>query len=347
MINYAATCGFNLGLVRLMFEGLKKQTSKDFELVLSDHYFLRHQDAVKELAAHADFPVTHVPVIPHPTLPRHYLDCSVFNQSPLFGESERFVRLSEWRLIHPTLTETLLAAPSRHLVDFHFQHAPAEAWNEDEGIINWDAVQFEDLPQTFHERTPINCYGNNSLDMTTWVEVNGFNEVAFGFYHFEDHDFAARLANSEIPCIRVGNKMFRIPHDYGANPGRCESPPERPFAAACHKCEQLIATIRAVVGEVSYFQWSEFFLLRGKDVRVVDSEFQSFIICNDCGFLFPWLTDPRGWAIYEGTDYKRSPINVEGAGRNLNTLWDEMRGQPLDLKLRVFEASWVDPYFLK
>jgi len=340
----------NQDMLRMMLASLKRQTRKDFNVILVDHHYQARKGAVRELRGECDFEVLHMPHFPAPHVAKRYMDCSVFNAGWVMSEAERCVRFSEWRFLKSDFVATLLAEKAEAFVDFYFHEIPegADVWDRERARIKWENVG--DYPEKFELffRTPSNCFANNALSRELWLDVNGFNEVSFNFFHWEDIDYDARCGHAGYSGKRIPNQMFRIHHQYGSLQNRAKREMELPFKSLCARCEATHSKAVNEIGAVSHPQWVECFSKREGGMGKVEQNGKTWMVCEDCNFIFPALPDDDIVAYAsEDKHYKRSPINVSGSGRNLRRLSDDLKGKRWEEKIEIFNASWTNPRYLE
>ena len=336
-------------MLRMMLRCLGDQTCQDFDVILADHHYDARKSSVDELSKNYKFKIHHIPIIPAPHVAKHYIDCSVFNVGWILSDAERCIRYSEWRFLDPKLTETILDEPKELFLDFYFhniQETP-KLWNRETGLIKWEEVPLFNDPDTDIEQIPLNCYANNTTSREQWAKVNGFNEVDFNFFHWEDIDYNARCRNSGFRGKRLSNMMFRIDHPYGLEPNRANRPCEKPFKQPCDSCEDLIHYVRYHIGTPTHKEWGSIFAARHSQVSIVERGFKKWAICNKCNFIIPILdTEDLAEYILRDGNYTKSPINVNGSGRNLQTLIDDLKGKSMATKLQIYEDSWTNERYL-
>jgi len=343
-------------MLRMMLNCLKSQTCHDFDVILADHHYDARRSVVAELSEHCSFNVWHTPVNPAPHVARRYMDCSVFNVGWVMSEAKRCVRYSEWRFLSPDFVATLLSEPADLFIDFDFHCLHDEApWDRTTGDIMWDRVPDFGSKTKNYPITPSNCYGNVALSREKWLDVNGFNEVSFNFYHWEDIDYSARCSNSGYAAKRIVQKMVRMHHDYGQYPNRANRKVEREFKPICSACSDLISYASSNVGVdddsigiVSESQWSSLFDARYPQVKRVDQGRKSWHVCQKCNFIFPCVTpDGNLDYVFGDPEYKTSPIDVSGSGRNLRNLSDDLKGLSWPDKIELYKNSWENPRYLE
>lgn len=336
-------------MLRMMLKSLEDQTCKDFDVVLADHHYNARKDTVKELEAKCSFKIHHVPIIPAPHVAKHYIDCSVFNVGWLLSEAERCVRYSEWRFLNPKLTETILGEPKDSFLDFYFHNIPEtpKLWDRDTGLISWDEVpEFNDKVEEM-EQIPLNCYANNTISREQWTKVNGFNEVDFNFFHWEDIDYNARCRNAGFVGKRIPNMVVRIDHPYGHEKNRANRPCEKPFKQPCESCEAMITYVRYHIGTPTHLEWGHLFKSRYSQVRSIKRNQREWVACNKCNFIIPIVnTEDLSEYILKDPNYTKSPANISGSGRNLEPLVQDLKGKNLQQKLEIYEDSWTNERYL-
>ena len=171
--------------------------------------------------------------------------------------------------------------------------------------------------------------------------MNGFNEVSFNFYHWEDLDYSARCNHAGYGGKRIPNKIYRIQHQYGQEKNRGPRAPEKPFPDVCSHCAEAMQFVQKHVESITTDNWSSVFSLRNKDVRLVTKGCKSWYVCQRCNFILPEVKghDLIGY-VEKDLNYTRAPVNVSQAGRNLRRLSDDIKGKSWDEKIEVYAKSW-------
>ena len=339
----------NQDMIRMMLDCLHHQTCKLFDVVVADHHYKARRDFIKELSTKYSFNIYHIPIYPAPHVAKHYIDCSVFNIGWLFSDAARCIRYSEWRCLNPTLTETILNEPEESFIDFYFHNISEteDIWDRKTGKINWDYIpKFE---ETHHIMSTIdmNCYGNNTTNKNWWLQVNGYNEVNFNFFHWEDIDYNARCKNSKFHGIRIPNMMVRFTHPYGNESNRANRPCEIPFKTVCDSCAALMTYIHQYIGTPTHIEWGHLFKSRYQQVCSVKQNNKEWVVCKKCNFVIP-LVDTEDIVQYllRDASYTKSPINVSGSARNMEALSNDMKNKSLETKLEIYKTSWENKRYL-
>lgn len=335
-------------MLRMMLLSLEQQTCKEFDVILADHHYDARKDVVKELSQNHGFEIKHTPIYPAPHVAKNYIDCSVFNVGWVMSEAERCVRYSEWRFLHPTLTETILNEPADSFLDFDFHNLDEKLgfWDRDSGSIDWDKVTPSSNPLVEFDEVPLNCYANNTISRQKWVEVNGFNEVNYNFFHWEDIDYSARCRHAGYAGKRIPNKMYRIDHPYGGEANRANRPCERPFKQVCASCEDLFKYVRFHILP-THKQWGDFWKAKGAKVVTKKGTEKEWLVCEKCNFVLPYVdTEDIAEYVTREPQYTRSPINVSGSGRNLEPLAKDMKGLSWSSKIDLYKQSYTNKKYL-
>lgn len=334
-------------MLRMMLQSLEHQTCKEFDVILADHHFNARKDVVKELSDRHSFSIKHTPIYPAPHVAKH-IDCSVFNVGWVMSEAERCIRYSEWRFLHPTLTETILNEPTDSFLDFDFHSEDDELgfWDRESGEIDWEKVPVSTNSVIEFDEVPLNCFGNNSISRDQYVKVNGFNEVSYNFFHWEDIDYSARCRHAGYKGKRIPNLMYRIDHPYGQFENRANRPCEHPFKPVCLSCKQLKEYVSFHLIP-THKQWGDFWKAKGAKVVTKKGTRKKWIVCPECNFVFPYIgTEDIEKYVTQEPDYVKAPINVSGAGRNLEPLVQDMRGLSWDSKIDLYKQSYTDKRYL-
>lgn len=336
-------------MLRMMLRCLGDQTCQDFDVILADHHYDARKSSVDELSKNYKFKIHHIPIIPAPHVAKHYIDCSVFNVGWILSDAERCIRYSEWRLCKPELTEILLKKPADLFVDLGYHDIPEDdVWDRESGEINWSRVPTYKLENELHDTVPSNCYANNTISREKWIQVNGFNEVDFNFFHWEDIDYCGRCQNSGFRAERIYNMMYRIRHGYGNLPNRSVRMPERLFKPICPKCDALINYIRYYVGSVTHRQWGDFFKARGSHIEIIRRKGRVWLVCKECNFVLPYIgTEDICNFVTKDKSYTKAPIGVSGSGRNMEILSADLAGKSMQDKLEIYKDSWTNERYLQ
>jgi hypothetical protein len=315
---------------------LGAQTYKDFEWVFVDAFHDRNESLVRELCdKHGLKWVIHAPLCPPTHVGRRY-HWESYNTALMFSTRYYFVRLGVYRYFHQDLVRTAL----EHANDgvwLNISQRAMQGFNDD--------LSFEEINQKYDvemdcwdksPRLESHC-GMFSFSRAKMIEMNGNNEALL-IHHWEDGDFNSRLVQAEnVPAINVHKSFLRIEH--------CKEPAstDGPFLGK-RVCEHHVNP------NCIFYAKNNHDIENNPVENTHWFDYKGFLWakCDVCGTVavsnadkyFHYLkTDPRGM---------RAPINVQGIGRNIGILDDDLKKlTSFQSKVELLTSSHTDPRYLE
>jgi len=252
----------NIHIFEYCASALRNQTFKDFEWVIADvlhdtrsDYFQKHPE---------DFPVQHVSVKPNVWTKRGLVAISASkNTCLLYAKGEIIVFIDDCCWINETYLEDIL----KEIQPDHLITNPYEVYN---GEI------LKGKENLLKEKKQIGgSYGNVSLYLERYLELNGYNELFDGNRGLEDCEFSVRV-------IKHGMKIFKIPN-YTRFQNHNAYPSLKEPGVKCCRLAEFISNKRIKYG-----------ILKANTISVTNEEMEKFKECVDIkkGYICPYVRLP-------------------------------------------------------
>ena len=344
-------------LLRAQLKTLSEQEDKDFDVYLIDSHYTKRKSLVPEYSQIYGLNIVHVPYTPNLHVAKR-LDCAIFNAPYMFSESPKIVRLSCWRFVRPNFTRICNEAPCS--TDFYFHNCSPKSpedthpqtnhsvsiWDMHSDRVHWDEIPKLDQPGchwSWHserdeppQMMPANCYGNYMVPRSTWLKLNGCNEVFTNNEHWEDQDFCLRARNMGVQCQRKSHVMYRLHHYYGGYAGRSNIPTDFEFKKPCESCN-----LAQQVPKPNRYDIKK--RLAKGEIEVFERE--KIWVCKTCHLASAAFHDDEGEATTNITKqgFVKSTIMPKyKLGRNLSILAADMDGKSLSEKVEIYKDSWTN-----
>jgi len=224
-----------VGGLDVLFDGLKQQTFKDFELVLSDGLYEHRKDIVLEKAKEYGLRVKHAEPYKNP-FPKNAF-CRYANTGLTYADCEMVLFMTDYTLAPPECIEVhqefhrraprdglmcphiYKALPSVNKEFPNYKKMQVEAYAQDvmSGKLNnvmWSifeksvgTIMLDDDPSLPNADLKLQCAAaphssrffhgkNESCSLKYALDVNGWNEALDGTHGWQDSEFAGRLQST-------------------------------------------------------------------------------------------------------------------------------------------------------
>ncbi len=191
-----------LHIFEYLLASLRRQTFKDFELVIADVLYETRKDYFKD---HKEaFRITHVPVKPNIWTPMGLIGiCATKNTCLMYASGEIICFTDDCSALSETYIEEVVKRIKP-------KYCIANTYN----IYRGDEVIFKDVRKPGLHAA---AYGNVSLFLSDYLELNGYEELYDGSKGLEDCDLTYRIRTMkgiieliDVPAIFQTHKPYQL-----------------------------------------------------------------------------------------------------------------------------------------
>jgi len=202
-------------------QSLRRQTFKDFEVVVADVYYDKRKDYFQKHPE--DFPVIHVPVKPNIWIGLGYpAIAATKNTFLLYAKGEYVTNLGDCWLVYPRYLENILKHLKHHR---YVSNRYAKYHGEDLLYVDKRATD-----------SPI-VVGNVTMHIEDWLDLNGYNELFDGSKGHEDRDLSYRIGLKDHGINQDTDDIDHIVVDpYIVRQNHISFPSFRKTLIRSHKC---------------------------------------------------------------------------------------------------------------
>lgn len=168
----------NIHIFEYTMAALRKQTVKDFEVIVADVYYENRKNYFKEHPE--DFPILHVPVKPNIWLKNNCpAICATKNTYLMYASGKYVTNMGDcWSPFNNFVELTLNYMKQYKYVSY-----------------KWELKLGEETTHKDHRDNSIEkiIHGNVTMSLDDWISINGYNEMFDGAKGLEDCDISFRL----------------------------------------------------------------------------------------------------------------------------------------------------------
>lgn len=189
--DYPLTAYPDIHLFEWTMRHIRKQTFKDFEVVIADTLYYERSDYFEKHPE--DFPVIHVPVKPNIWLPNNACAiCTTKNTFLIHAKGNIIISVGDCI----GFDEDFFARTIKHLEDRKgFGVASKYTLNEGDKILVKDERDKHIVPS---HKYCVDIHGNVAMYARDWEKLNGYDEMYDGSKGLEDIDLGIRMRKARI-----------------------------------------------------------------------------------------------------------------------------------------------------
>jgi len=344
----------------VMLASLKNQNNDNFSLLFIDPFIMgKRKDKIYNFEKETGIQSFYFPY-QRDFRPRHY-DWGIMNVPFILWENGRVFRYQQNRLISDTLiqeinnTKNINIGLKRKITydinfppmnDCNFHITISEADHRIDYFVNYfkDLSCFKPMNISWQKSDdPSSSYGDWIINIEDFLAINGVDEAMTTIHHFEDIDFNMRWniakRSGKVRGFDIVNGLM-IYMD-GSHRSQSKTIAKSSFNKECFACSGSNYHWDDLVNKSNDTNFSEINylgLINGKE----------WFSCKECGIVFPRIGHSHFSAIEDRVHRDKNyyaTIGVNGYGRNLISIRNDVLNATWDDKVSIINNSWGNPKY--